>query len=59
MDTKEPNPLVPFVWFGLICWLALSYYQPYALLLPLVLGAIAEAVWPHALRPKKPIDKQP
>ncbi len=43
---------VPVVWFALICWAGLIYYQPYAVFLPLLIGGIAETFWPHSLRKK-------
>jgi hypothetical protein len=35
---------LPILWFALICWAGLIYYQPYAILLPLLTGGIVEAL---------------
>jgi hypothetical protein len=51
---KESRLLVPIVWFALICWAGLIYYQPYALFLPFLVGGIFEAMRPHSPPKKEP-----
>lgn len=42
MIPRESRLFVSLIWFALICWFALIYFWPLAVLLPFILGALAE-----------------